>query len=173
MEKEIIELTTDGGLKLKQFVVEDSEIIFDLINRNREHLSQYSDRTASKYKTLQDVEKSINYPVNPKKNRLGIWKNNIFIGTINLKPNEEDNSIGIIGYYLGSEFIGNGFMRDSVKRIIDYGFNEKSYLRLEAEIDEPNIRSVNVLEGVGFNKYKSKPLEGFEFNRIFYFLDKK
>ena len=66
--------TENPNIFLKQFLIKDSDYIFSLINENREHLFQNGDITAGKYKTINDVKKSIEFPSNSKKLRFGMIK---------------------------------------------------------------------------------------------------
>jgi hypothetical protein len=49
LSSNIIEIA-GSRLRLRTFTVEDSQQIFDLIDRNRAHLSQFRDGTAREYK---------------------------------------------------------------------------------------------------------------------------
>lgn len=60
-----------------------------------------------------------------------------------------------IGYDLGREYWGKGFMAEALKSIIDHGFNEAGMKRIEAYVMPDNIRSRNLLIKLGF-KYEGK-----------------
>lgn len=70
-KKPIEILVRSTGIRLKQFIQTDSKAIFDLINKNREHLSQFGDTTAEKYQNVESVEDSILNPKNPNRLRFG------------------------------------------------------------------------------------------------------
>ena len=94
-----------------------------MINRNRGHFSQFGDETADKYKTLRDVEESILNPKNPNRLRFGVWSSGgEFVGSINLTPDKDNGQRCEIGYYLGPEYIGKGYMLNSVLTLSTYGF---------------------------------------------------
>lgn len=58
-----------------------------------------------------------------------------------------------IGYALNSdEFKNKGFMKETVKKIIEFGFEEMQLNRIEALIDENNIPSKKLLEHFGFTR---------------------
>ncbi|MFC1608946.1 hypothetical protein ACFL2R_01660 [Patescibacteria group bacterium] len=67
-------LSTDSGIILRQFCVEDVDAIFQLIDSNREHLSQFGEDTAKKYPDRDSVYRSVVYPKNSRRIRLGIWE---------------------------------------------------------------------------------------------------
>lgn len=144
-----IELQIEGKLWLKQFIVGDSKMIFDLIDRNRKHLSQFDDDTAKKYQTLQDVIDSIEKPNNPSKIRLGIWDGELYVGTINLTPIEIDKRIEV-GYYLGEEFEGKGYIQRALKIVVEFALYELEYQEIFANVNSRNEKSKNSLRKVGF-----------------------
>ncbi|OGH24091.1 MAG: hypothetical protein A3B47_04450 [Candidatus Levybacteria bacterium RIFCSPLOWO2_01_FULL_39_24] len=145
--------SSDGEIVLRQFTLRDSEEIFSLIDRNREHLSQFGDDTADKYPTLQSVRKSIEHPKNPERLRFAIRnKQGQFVGSINLTPYETDSTQGEIGYYLGAEFQGKRYMGKAVEIITNYGFDFLNYKTIYGDIVEGNTASVNVLLKAGYQE---------------------
>ena len=46
-----------------------------------------------------------------------------------------------LGYYVGAEFHGQGYMQAGLQRLIEYAFNTMGLHRLEANIQPDNIRS--------------------------------
>ena len=139
----------DLGVTLRQFTVSDSGEIFKLIDGNREHLSQHGDDTAGKYKILQDVVDSIEKPSNPAKLRFAIRnKEGVYVGTINLTP--ESSTRAEIGYYLGREFTGKGYITKAAQALTDYAFMNLGYQELFGKVHKDNIASFRVLERAGY-----------------------
>ena len=58
-----------------------------------------------------------------------------------------------LGYWLGKEHTGKGFMREAILAIIDFSFNKLNISRLEAATLPENRASRGLLEKVGF-KYE-------------------
>ena len=58
-----------------------------------------------------------------------------------------------LGYWLGKEHTGKGFMREAILTIIDFSFNTLNISRLEAATLPENKSSRGLLERVGF-KYE-------------------
>src|SRR6185503_5600216 len=77
------------GLQLKRLLADDTGPMLEAINYDREHLLQFDDDTAKKYKTEQDIVDSIMRPNDETRLRLGIWDGDNFMGSINLQPREE------------------------------------------------------------------------------------
>jgi RimJ/RimL family protein N-acetyltransferase len=144
-------LIVDEEITLKQFSVEDVDEIFYLIDRNRAHLSQYDDITAEKYPTKNSVLESIINPANSLRLRFGILANSVYVGSINLTLGKEKEAE--VGYYLGKEFEGKGFISRSLKRIIKYGFEELLCNTIWAGTHLDNKKSQKVLESCGFARY--------------------
>lgn len=145
----LLELAVDEHIILRQFSTNDVDAIFSLIDRNREHLSQYGDATAIKYPTKESVLESIVNPRNPGKIRLGIWDCETFVGSINLNSDNELHAE--IGYYLGAEFQGKGYVSKAVRRMVKYCFETLHLKEIWAKTHKENISSQKVLERNGFN----------------------
>ena len=145
-----IELGVDEEISLRQFSIEDVDDIFDLIDRNREHLSQYEDDTAEKYSKRKDVLDSIVKPDDPSKLRFGIWANGIYVGTVNLTP-DKGGDRAEIGYYLGKEFMGRRYMTRSVNRVVRYGLDDLEFSEIYGKVHRDNISSIAVLSRCGFS----------------------
>jgi [ribosomal protein S5]-alanine N-acetyltransferase len=72
------------------------------------------------------------------------------IGTCLLFRHEESSARAELGYVLGREHWGQGYMHEALRRLIDCAFGELSLRRLEAEVDPRNARSARVLTQLGF-----------------------
>ncbi|GEM47792.1 GNAT family N-acetyltransferase [Deinococcus cellulosilyticus] len=55
-----------------------------------------------------------------------------------------------IGYWLGKDFTGQGYMREAVQAMLEYGFNEMKLHRIEICTDEENLASRRIPEKLGF-----------------------
>jgi len=146
-------LSPDGDIVLRQFISQDSEEIFAVIDSNRGHLSQFGDETSNKYPTLETVRESIEHPKNPNRLRLAIRnKSGQLVGSINLTPDENDSTQGEIGYYLSSEFQKQGHMKKAVQMLTEYGFNSLNYKIIYGDVTEGNTTSGNVLMKAGYQE---------------------
>ena len=72
------------------------------------------------------------------------------VGSVDFFDIDAKNKCGGIGYWLGSEFVGNGYMHEAVllleKEIFAQGFN-----RIFIGNDTRNIRSANVAKRAGYH----------------------
>jgi RimJ/RimL family protein N-acetyltransferase len=144
-------VSSDGEIRLKQYTPEDARAAYNLIRFNERHLSQFGDTTGSKYKDEDDFRKSITDPENPDKLRFGIWnKDGRLVGSINLTPDKENPTVGVIGYYLARMDTGKDITRRAVETLTDYAFNQKGYTELIGNVHKNNVGSAKVLHNVGF-----------------------
>jgi ribosomal-protein-alanine N-acetyltransferase len=66
-----------------------------------------------------------------------------------------------LGYYVGAEFQGYGYMEEGLNLLTRYAFNTLGLHRLEANIQPDNVRSQKLVERCGF--VKEGYSEGFLF----------
>lgn len=146
-------------LRLKQFGVNDAKNIYVLIERNRAHLSQNEDPTAGKYTSVSKVVESIIRPdpEKPGRKRFGIWnENNMLVGSVNITPDKDDPTKAEIGYYLGKEYTGEGYMTEAVSMLTAFAFDELSCETVYGLVDQRNPVSRAVLERVGYKCVSSE-----------------
>jgi ribosomal-protein-alanine N-acetyltransferase len=74
------------------------------------------------------------------------------IGTCVLFRFEVASGRAEIGYSLGRDYWGSGYMRESLSILLDYGFEKLSLRRVEAEVDPRNASSGKLLLRLGFTK---------------------
>ena len=64
----------------------------------------------------------------------------------------EEHNRAEIGYALNHRYQGKGFMMEGLTRVIDYGFHEMKLNRIEAFISPSNLKSISVINALGFTK---------------------
>lgn len=139
--------TERPGLILRQFTPEDARPLFELIDRNREHLSQYLDDTSDKYPDYESVLLSMIDPSTPEKLRFGVWDGDVLVGTVNLLPN---NRSAVLGYWIGAEYTKNGYATEAAKALCQYATDVLGFAWLMAFVHKSNFTSQNVLRRCGF-----------------------
>ena len=72
------------------------------------------------------------------------------IGSCLLFKFDEASARAEVGYVLGREHWGGGYMLEAMKALVDFAFDEVGLRRLEAEIDPRNLASAKLLERLGF-----------------------
>ena len=95
--------------------------------------------------------------------------NNIPIGSIGLLLQGESNlpvseNEAEIGYWLGEDFWGKGYVTEATLRVLQYAFDELHLTQLWASAYKENIASQRVLEKCGFRYHHT--LEDFLFPLI-------
>ena len=75
---------------------------------------------------------------------------NSLIGTCTLWHLDPQNRRAEIGFVLGREHWGHGFMTEGLIALIDFSFAELGLRRLEADVDPENAPSIALLERLGF-----------------------
>ena len=74
------------------------------------------------------------------------------IGTTTLFHLDAGNARAEIGYYLGSEHWGKGYMQESLKALVRFAFGELKLRRIEADVDPRNAASLKSLDRLGFKQ---------------------
>ena len=74
------------------------------------------------------------------------------IGTCTLTSFHAESARAEIGFALGREHWGRGYMSDAVAALLDYAFGPLGLRRLEADVDPRNGPSLRLLERVGFRR---------------------
>jgi len=158
-KKPIVVRTSRAGVVLKQFILADAKPLFELIDRNREHLSRWGDRTGKKYPSLVSVERSISRPPQLSRLRLGIWSGLCLVGNIDLAPmtNAETcrNDLAEVGYWVGSEFCRQGFATVATVALTERALYKMGFLAILARVHKKNGASRRVLERAGFQLEKT------------------
>lgn len=155
---EVLTLPTEReNIALRQLTIADAPVYFEAVRANKEHLSQFGDDTYKKYPTLESVEESIIHPKDPNKIRMGIWDDGLFVGTVNLTP-DEDGKAAEIGYWTDGRRLRKGYASLAARALSQYGLERfgKVYAKVTTEETETgeraNEKSVGVLEKVGFKQ---------------------
>ena len=88
------------------------------------------------------------------KHIFSIKNNDVFVGIIDLRPRSGiDRITAEIGYWVASEFAGQGIGTKAVELIVEYGFaNIPELLKIYARVFHTNPASMRVLEKAGFVK---------------------
>ena len=60
------------------------------------------------------------------------------------------NDVGRIGYWLGEQYNGNGYMSLAVMEMLKIGFNDFALNRIEIQCAKENVKSRAIPERIGF-----------------------
>ena len=77
---------------------------------------------------------------------------NVLIGTTTLYNLDFTNRRAEVGYALGREHWGQGYMHEALQALLTYCFETLNLRRLEADVDPRNEASIQTLERLGFQR---------------------
>ncbi len=124
----IIELEGKNVI-LRNLTPGDAEELLEYYKRNKNYLAPFEPARDSSFYTLENqthlLNESYRQLLNGTNIELGIFKNDKLIGKVKLS-NIVYGSLksGILGYSIDEEEQGNGYMKESVRLLLDYVFNE-------------------------------------------------
>ncbi|MGH1285632.1 GNAT family N-acetyltransferase [Bacillus toyonensis] len=75
---------------------------------------------------------------------------NDFIGTVSLHAINWEVSKCEIGYWINTQFSGNGYMTEAVSELTDLGFQLLKFRRIEIRCESNNTKSRTIPEKLGF-----------------------
>lgn len=78
----------------------------------------------------------------------------IVVGSCDFKSVPDENHEVEIGYGLGKEFEGAGYMTEAIKEFCKWALTQETITHVIAETENDNPKSENVLKRVGFTLYK-------------------
>lgn len=141
-------------LYLTEFVKSDAEELFKM--RSDERVLKYLDRDP--HKTVEESELMIEKMISTYNSKDGInWiireKDTLnVIGYIGYWRLIRENIRAEIGYAMKPEYWGNGYMQESLTKVIDFGFKEFGLHSIEANVNPNNLSSIKLLEKFGFSR---------------------
>ena len=148
-------------LILRQISESDCESILYL--RSDEIINKFIERPENrKTKTIEDAIKFINQiDENLNTNKSIAWGIQLnddakIIGTICLWNFSHDQKTAEVGYDLDPKFQGKGIMSESLKSILEYGFNDLNLDLIEAYTHQKNESSKSLLEKNNFTLVLNK-----------------
>jgi len=139
----------DKHISLKPTEIGDAEPLFDLVDKNRDHLKPWMawvDAMTSVADERQFIEGELT-----KQARGEIFLTTVIVdgevaGVLDIHNISAANHRGEIGYWLGKAFEGHGVMTKSLERLEELAFTELELHKLQLNTDVDNTRSRAVAE---------------------------
>jgi RimJ/RimL family protein N-acetyltransferase len=78
----------------------------------------------------------------------------VVVGSCDFKDIPDKNHEVEIGYGLGKEFEGNGYMTEAIRVFCEWALAQSNITHVIAETEKDNPKSENILKRVGFEIYK-------------------
>ena len=146
-------LFIDNNLCLLPASVDFISALFELIIQEQAHLGEWLD-WATEIKNYADVRKLVFEEI--RKNESGeqaifyILYKGVLIGSVGLTKIDVEQKEGELGYWLSQKMTRKGFMKKSVKRLVNYAFEELELNSLKIRTVSENIKSSQVALRAGF-----------------------
>lgn len=152
------ELTIEGsGIKIQALTPGDVEEVLEYHLRNREFLRIFEPSRDESFYTLDSQKRTLveSYKqfLNGNGVNFGIFRNDKLIGKIrisNIVMGVFKNAF--IGYSMDEKEQGKGYMKEAVKLVVAYAFEELELHRIEATTLIDNEKSQRVLRNCGFKE---------------------
>ena len=154
-EPSVFRLKVDDEIEIRMLQEADTETVYALVDRNREHLGQWLiwvDRSNSPEVTRQFIKESRQSYENKESLSAGIWLKGELVGAIGVVRYDWYNRKLEIGYWVSSDQQGKGIVTRSVSAIIDDAFRNLGFNRVEIHCATGNKRSRAIPERLGFKQ---------------------
>jgi ribosomal-protein-serine acetyltransferase len=138
-------------LRLLQYY--QSQALYDLIKRNREHLERWMpwiDDQESERDVLRFIRDAMQAFSQGEQLPLTIWHQRDLAGMVGLYEINHHHRKAQIGYWLGKEFQGNGLANMSIRALLVHAFMELGLNRVEIRVADNNTRARAVPERLWF-----------------------
>jgi RimJ/RimL family protein N-acetyltransferase len=83
---------------------------------------------------------------------IALRADNLLIGSVTLFNLDFNHRRAEIGYALGRDFWGQGYMNETLTAVLRYAFEVLDLHRIEADVDPRNAASIRTLERLGFQR---------------------
>lgn len=140
-------------IQLKLLTIQDSQNLFSLTDRSREHLRAWLpwvDGTKNAEDTRSFIQSTLHQFASNNGFQTGIWYKGELAGCLGLHEVNWGNRHSSIGYWLAEEFQGHGIMTNSVRSLVDLLFLEYKLNRVEIRAAVGNAKSRAIPERLGF-----------------------
>jgi ribosomal-protein-serine acetyltransferase len=149
----LVSILIDDDILLRSFTSEDAGLLFEAVEKSRRHLRpwlSWVDATTRQEHSLQFIQQSLSWQHNQEGLALGIfYKNKKIIGSVGLHHWDQNLKKGQLGYWIASEFEGQGIIHKSLLRFIDFLFTKVALNKVEVCFMQQNTRSAKVAERLG------------------------
>lgn len=138
-------------LLLRQFVDNDIENVFKGLS-HPDIIKYYG----VSFQTLKATKQQMTFFADLEKNETGIWwaicsaNNKIFYGAGGLNSLNKEHKKAEIGFWLISDFWGNGIMKEAMPLICNYGFDNLGLHRIEGFVESKNKNCKNAMAKLDF-----------------------
>ncbi|MEM9774517.1 MAG: GNAT family N-acetyltransferase [Chloroflexota bacterium] len=143
-------------LHLRELTLDDSAALF--VHFSDPDVTRFMD--IDELAVEQEAINIINWHAKDSGCRWGMFIEGKLIGTCGY--HRLQNNQAEMGYDLAKAYWGQGYMKESLEAIIDFGFNTMQLGMIEAEVESDNARSIGLLKRLGFVYDLSRADEEFD-----------
>ncbi len=140
---------------LRTILPGDAEALFELYERNREHLRPWF-RWAPSVTCVREVRAMIGQWLGASRETgavsAGIEVDGNLVGMTYMIRHDVQNRRVELGYWLDADAVGRGYITKACRALIDYAFTRINVNRIDIAADVNNQRSQNVAERLGFTR---------------------
>lgn len=126
-----------------------AELLFELIHNSRSHLHPWLP-WLRRIHSLQDTAVFIANLIEQRGPQFAITVDHQLCGGVGFYCLDRGEKVATLGYWLGSEFTGQGIMLDAVRHLCQYGFNHLQLQKVEIRCATDNWESRKIPERLGF-----------------------
>lgn len=148
----------DDELELRLPRASDAQAHLHLLDQNREHLGRWLP-WARAARTLDQERAAIQRLrlayANGDGLSFAIRYRGTFAGITGLYAIDAGRGAASLGYWLGEDFVGRGIVVRASLPILRHGFSELRLVRITADPDANNLRSLATLERLGFRRERT------------------
>ena len=140
--------------------------------RSDPHVNKFIDRpkAESREEVLKFID-NINAGIDANANLYWVITNKMdrttMLGSISLWNFSEDLNMAEVGYDLHPAAHSKGIMNESIKAVLEYGFEHLNFKTIEAYTHYENVPSIKLLEKSGFKLMPDRKDKGFPHNAIY------
>lgn len=149
----MLDVELDKELSLRLLEDWHAKELYELIDRNREHLHpwfSWVDQVHSENDAKALINSSIKDGTNQNFFENGIWFEKKLIGVIGFNKIDWDNYKAVLNYWIAEEHEGQGFMTEAIKGMICYAFNDLNLHKVEILCPMSNERACHLPKKLGF-----------------------
>lgn len=142
-------------VELRPIDITHAKQLFDLTDENRAYLRKtlfWVDYVKKEEDSKNFIENTLQKEKDGTEIIFEIWYQNIFVGMINFHNLNQTDKSAHVGYWIAEAYQRKGITTAACKLLVEYGFREHNFNRIEIHCLVTNIGSGSVAKKLGFQK---------------------
>lgn len=149
------EFNIHDGITLRTFREDEAEAVYEVVDRNRDHLQTFMHWMTAEYSlesAREFIARGISRTDDGQGFGYGIFRHDRLIGSIGFVHFDWNARKTEIGYWIDKAEEGKGIVSEACRVLINYAFVELGMNRIEIRCSTENRRSAAIPERFGFQK---------------------